>query len=203
MDRSVLLAALEGYAPATPEESESLARIRRLLESPADPFARANPVGHVTASAIVARPDGSEFLLIHHRKLGRWLQPGGHTEESDASAFDAALREAREETGIGVFDRPMGAEILDVDVHAIPAHKRDPAHSHFDVRYLLTSSASGHAALAEDPDRPMRWVSIEQGRAMGLDASLERALEKARVLLSRPPLPAGLSTPSPGGRGLG
>ena len=186
MNRADLLAALEAYAPSAPEEAESLARIRGLLESPADPFARANPVGHVTASAIVARPDGSEFLLIHHRKLGRWLQPGGHTEESDASAFDAALREAREETGISAFDRPIGAEILDVDVHAIPAHKRDPAHAHFDVRFLLTSGETGHAALAEDPKRPMRWVSIEEGRAMSLDASLDRALEKARVLLSRP-----------------
>lgn len=203
MNRAVLLAALAEYAPPTPEEAESLARIRRLLESPADPFARANPEGHVTASAIVARPDGSEFLLIHHRKLGRWLQPGGHTEDADASAFDAALREAREETGIASFDRPIGEEILDVDVHAIPAHKRDPAHSHFDVRYLLTSAETAHAALAEDPGRPMRWVSLEQGRAMGLDASLDRALEKARVLLFRPPLPTVLSTPSPGGRGSG
>jgi 8-oxo-dGTP pyrophosphatase MutT (NUDIX family) len=185
VNRADLLAALEGYAPAAPEESESLARIRRLLESPADPFARANPEGHITASAIVARPDGSEFLLVHHRKLGRWLQPGGHTEDADASAFEAALREAREETGIAAFDRPIGTEILDVDVHAIPAQRKDPAHSHFDIRYLLTSSALGHAALAEDPDRPMRWVTLEQGRAMGLDPSLARSLQKARVVLSR------------------
>ena len=53
---------------------------------------RANPKGHVTASAVIARPDASEFLLVHHRKLARWLQPGGHTESSDASAFDAEGR---------------------------------------------------------------------------------------------------------------
>jgi 8-oxo-dGTP pyrophosphatase MutT (NUDIX family) len=181
-----LLAALEGHTAATEEEVASLVRILRFLQEPADPFARANPKGHVTASAVIARPDASEFLLVHHRKLARWLQPGGHTESSDASAFDAALREAREETGISRFDTPLGRTILDVDVHAIPAHKSDPAHSHFDIRYLLTSTeaARDHAASAEDPDRPMRWVSLEGARALKVDPSLTRALAKAHAMLS-------------------
>jgi 8-oxo-dGTP pyrophosphatase MutT (NUDIX family) len=181
-----LLAALEGHTAATEEEVASLVRILRFLQEPADPFARANPKGHVTASAVIARPDASEFLLVHHRKLARWLQPGGHTESSDASAFDAALREAREETGISRFDTPLGRTILDVDVHAIPAHRREPAHSHFDIRYLLTSTeaARDHAASAEDPDRPMRWVSLEGARALNVDPSLTRALAKAHAMLS-------------------
>jgi len=181
-----LLAALEGHTAATEEEVASLVRILRFLQEPADPFARANPKGHVTASAVIGRPDGSEFLLVHHRKLARWLQPGGHTESSDASAFDAALREAREETGISRFDTPLGRTILDVDVHAIPAHRREPAHSHFDIRYLLTSTeaARDHAASAEDPDRPMRWVSLEGARALNVDPSLTRALAKAHAMLS-------------------
>jgi len=181
-----LLAALEGHTAATEEEVASLVRILRFLQEPADPFARANPKGHVTASAVIGRPDGSEFLLVHHRKLARWLQPGGHTESSDASAFDAALREAREETGISRFDTPLGRTILDVDVHAIPAHRREPAHSHFDIRYLLTSTeaARDHAASAEDPDRPMRWVSLEGARALNVDPSLTRALAKAHATLS-------------------
>jgi len=181
-----LLAALEGHTAATEEEVASLVRILRFLQEPADPFARANPKGHVTASAVIGRPDGSEFLLVHHRKLARWLQPGGHTESSDASAFDAALREAREETGISRFDTPLGRAILDVDVHAIPAHRREPAHSHFDIRYLLTSTeaARDHAASAEDPDRPMRWVSLEGARALNVDPSLTRALAKAHAMLS-------------------
>jgi 8-oxo-dGTP pyrophosphatase MutT (NUDIX family) len=206
VNRADLLAALEGHAAATEEEAASLARILRFLQGPADPFARGNPAGHITASAVIARPDGSEFLLVHHRKLSRWLQPGGHTEASDASAFDAALREAREETGIARFDAPLGRAVFDVDVHAIPAHKKDLAHAHFDVRFLLTSTegAPEHAARAEDPDRPMRWVSLDSAHAMSLDPSLARALRKANaVLCSRLPLSAGLSSPCPGGRGLG
>ena len=193
MNREDLLKALESYAASSSEESDSLDRIRRFLAAPADPFARGNPEGHITGSAVVARPDGSAFLLVHHRKLRRWLQPGGHTEASDASAFETALREAREETGIRSFDASRSGSILDVDVHAIPAHGMDPAHFHHDIRYLLTSDETLHSDNAEDPARPMRWMTLEEARSRGADASLLRALEKARALLSKTldPVPGG------------
>jgi len=159
--------------------------MRRFVVGPADPFARSNPEGHVTGSAIVARPDGSAFLVVYHRKLGRWLQPGGHTEESDASMFDTAMREVREETGIAELAAPLGREILDVDVHPIPAHGRDPAHSHFDVRFLLTTERDVNRVAAEDPLRPMRWRSLEEALAEGVDGSLARSLRKAREVLRR------------------
>jgi 8-oxo-dGTP pyrophosphatase MutT (NUDIX family) len=183
-----LLDALAAHAAETPEERESLDRLRRFAAADHDPFARSNPAGHVTGSAIVARPDGSAFLLVHHRKLGRWLQPGGHTEESDASVFDAALREVREETGISDVATPLGRRIFDVDVHPIPAHGKDPAHSHFDVRYLFTTECDVDRAAAEDPKRPMLWRTLEDALTWGVDGSLERSLRKARaVLLSRHP----------------
>lgn len=185
MNRGELREALGSHAASSPEEAEALDRIRGFLAKPADPFARDNPEGHITGSAVVARPDGSAFLLVHHRKLRRWLQPGGHTEEADASAFATALREAREETGISDLDAPLGETILDVDVHPIPAHGRDAAHSHFDVRYLLTSSEAEHADNAEDPARPMRWMTLDEARSRGADGSLLRALEKARARLSK------------------
>ena len=98
--REPLLAAL-ARSHAVRRAGSRVARAGSAGSSPRrdDPFARDNPDGHVTGSAVVARPDGSAFLLVLHRKLGRWLQPGGHTEESDASVFGTALREAREETG--------------------------------------------------------------------------------------------------------
>jgi 8-oxo-dGTP pyrophosphatase MutT (NUDIX family) len=190
VNRDELLSALAAHAPADAREAESLAWISRFVAAPADPFARENPEGHITASAIVARPDGSEFLLLYHRKLGRWLQPGGHTEYSDDSAFDAALREAREETGIAEFATPLERTILDVDVHAIPARGKDPAHHHFDVRFLLTTMAEIDRDAAEDSERPMKWRRYEEAAAAGADASLMRALAKARKALTPAASPA-------------
>lgn len=183
MDRDELLRALARYAPADTREAESLERLRAFVGGPSDPFARANPEGHVTGSAVVARPDGSAFLLVLHRRLSRWLQPGGHTEETDATVFDAAWREAREETGIADFAAPLGKAILDVDVHAIPARGSDPAHFHFDVRYLLTTGGDAAPEASDDPTRPIRWASLEDAASLGVDASLERALRKARSAL--------------------
>jgi len=184
MNREDLLSDLSDYVPGDPREAASLAWMRRFLAAPADPFSRRNPEGHITASALVARPDGSEFLLLHHRKLGRWLQPGGHTEPEDAAAFDAALREAREETGIAALEAPFGRAIFDIDVHSIPARGGEPAHHHFDVRYLFTTEAGIDRAAAEDPERPMEWRSFETALSSGVDASLTRALEKARLVLA-------------------
>ncbi len=184
MNREDLLSDLSDYVPGDPREAASLSWIRRFLAAAADPFARENPEGHITASALVARPDGSEFLLLHHRKLGRWLQPGGHTEPEDASTFDAALREAREETGIADLEAPFGRAIFDLDVHPIPARGGEPAHHHFDVRYLFTTEGAIDLAAAEDPERPMEWRSFENALASGVDASLTRSLEKARMVLA-------------------
>jgi len=185
MDAQELDRALARHEAEGAEEAAALERIRQLLAGPEDPFSRSTAEGHITGSAVVARADGSAFLLVLHRKLSRWLQPGGHTEETDGSVFDTALREAVEETGIpgAAFHAPLGRTILDVDVHPIPARGADPAHHHFDVRYLFVSDAESDLDAAEDPTRPMRWASFEEALSLGVDASLERALRKARAAL--------------------
>ena len=195
MDRAALSAALAAYVPEGDAESASLKWMRAFVAGPADPFDRATPEGHFTGSAVVARPDASEFLLVLHRKLSRWLQPGGHTEDADASVCDTALREAREETGIARLEAPFGRAILDVDVHAIPARGKDPAHSHFDVRYLFVTRDDARPEASEDPTRPLRWASLEDALSLGVDASLARALRKARRLIA--------PSPPAGGRGQG
>ena len=176
LDRALAAHRADGAA-----EEDSLARIRALLREAPDPFTRAVR-DHVTASAVVARPDGGAFLLVHHRRLDRWLQPGGHVEPEDASVFDAALREAREETGVEDLAAPLGGRVLDVDVHPIPARPDRPAHVHFDLRHLLTTTATRFAVAAEEVRRAA-WFTFDEALAAGADASLARALRKARALL--------------------
>jgi 8-oxo-dGTP pyrophosphatase MutT (NUDIX family) len=175
--REALLAALEAYRAEAPEDEAAIARFLAFLDRD-DPFLRSDPDGHVTASAIVARPAADEVVLVFHRKLDRWLQPGGHIEDGDVSVFSAALREAREETGISDFAAPIDDTILDVDVHAIPASGDDPAHFHYDVRFLLTVGDGGKPAPGA------AWFPFDAVGPADTDGSLVRAVRKAVARLA-------------------
>lgn len=143
-----LRAQLDAYLERRPGDADEMAPLLA-LEGP-DGFDRATMTGHVTASAIVVNGNG-EVLLIHHRTIGRWFQPGGHLEPDDESLPAAAMREAVEETGV------EGLELLDpvpihIDVHPIPANpsKGEGAHRHFDVRYLFRSASDRLDPRAEE-----------------------------------------------------
>jgi 8-oxo-dGTP pyrophosphatase MutT (NUDIX family) len=177
VQRETLLEALVAYRAEDARDEEVVSRFRAFLDR-ADPFRRADPEGHVTASAVVARPSGDSFLLVFHQKLDRWLQPGGHVEPDDPSVFDAALREAKEETGIGGLAEPLGDRILDLDVHAIPAFRDEPAHWHYDVRYLLTATDGSAPAVGA------RWFPYDDVLPVDVDGSLVRAVRKANRRLA-------------------
>jgi 8-oxo-dGTP pyrophosphatase MutT (NUDIX family) len=170
--RTDLLDALADYRPESAREAAILARFLAFLDR-SDPFFREDPAGHVTASAIVARPRGDLFLLVSHRKLGGWLQPGGHVEPDDSSVFEAALREVREETGLERLESPLGDSILDLDVHPIPAFGEDPPHLHYDVRFLLTSDEDNVRAPGA------AWFVLNAVSRVDRDGSLDRAVRKA------------------------
>lgn len=114
--------------------------------------------GHITGSAWVLSRDSSETLLLLHRKLGKWLQPGGHSDgESDTCAV--AMREAREETGISV--ELASPKIFDLDVHRIPARGSDPQHLHFDVRFALWADRV-QSPCASEESQAVAWIPLAE-----------------------------------------
>ena len=129
------LARLTGWAKSwrgtrleTPTRRPNLARIADFVSRTPDPFHRDNAEGHLTASAFILSSRGDQVVLMHHRKLDRWLQPGGHGARGERDASVVALREAREETGIEVLRLHNEApRPVDVDVHEIPAREGEPA----------------------------------------------------------------------------
>jgi 8-oxo-dGTP pyrophosphatase MutT (NUDIX family) len=144
------------------------------------PFSRATfAPGHFTASAFVVSPRADELLLIFHRKLGIWVQPGGHIEPSDESLLAAARREVAEEVGLTL---PASAEasVFDIDIHAIPARKDEPAHEHFDVRYYFRSPT--REFVASDEVAGARWVPLADVAELTRDESVLRAARKLRDL---------------------
>jgi 8-oxo-dGTP pyrophosphatase MutT (NUDIX family) len=141
--------------------------------------------GHFTASAFILSPSREELLLILHAKLGLWLQPGGHVEDSDEDLLAAARREAAEEVGLDDLQL-LSPGIFDIDIHDIPAG-REPAHQHFDVRFLF-SSASRRLVPASDA-RDARWVLFDEVAQHHSDDSVMRALRSIRSRLTGATIP--------------
>ncbi|MEP7051069.1 MAG: NUDIX hydrolase [Pseudomonadota bacterium] len=138
--------------------------------------------GHFTASAFVLSPDKRDVILIHHKKLGIWVQPGGHVEATDLDLLSAARREAAEEVGLGDLDLVSTASSLfDVDIHLIPARKTEPAHEHFDVRFAFVARTRDFARTEEVAD--VRWVPLPEVAQITSDISVLRAVRKLQALL--------------------
>jgi 8-oxo-dGTP pyrophosphatase MutT (NUDIX family) len=173
-----LVARLRAHPGEDEKEARDVARILDFVARHPDPFDRRLAEGHLTGSAFVVTEDGSRVLLLHHRKLDRWLQPGGHADPGESSGEEVALREAREETGLqGVRLHPTAPRPLDVDVHAIPARPGEPAHAHLDLRYLALAP---EAALvrAEEEAADLKWFDWNDLDGLGLDPGLRRGLAK-------------------------
>ena len=171
-----LLPLLAAPRPADDEEASHLARLAALLETSLRPFDRGRfAPGHATASGFVLHPDGRRLLLVRHRRLGIWVQPGGHVDPADGGPEAAARREVAEETGIAGLVR-LGS-LLDVDVHDFPARPGgEPAHRHFDVRFAY--AAAGAALDPNDEVDEVRWVARDELRDLGVDRSILRPAAK-------------------------
>ncbi len=147
------------------------------------PWSRATLAGHITGSAWVLDRTRAHAALIHHRKLNRWLQPGGHVEHSDVSWRAAAQREVTEETGLAHFvAQPGHDDLFDVDVHPIPARKDEPAHFHYDLRFLFVADVDaahdGELMLNTDEVHDCRWFRlIDLANDPALEPSLRRMVE--------------------------
>ncbi|NBD07674.1 NUDIX hydrolase [Corallococcus silvisoli] len=181
-----LVELLARHVPQDDKEREDLARMRHFATSLGEPFSRAQPGAHFTGSAVVVDASGQRVAMLHHAKLKRWLQPGGHAEGVDGGDMEAtALREAREETGCRVHPHPTAPRPLDVDVHTIPARKDEPEHHHLDVRYLVV--AEDPDALAHDPAESfgIQWLGWDEALARADEAPLRRMLLKARGVLQK------------------
>jgi 8-oxo-dGTP pyrophosphatase MutT (NUDIX family) len=129
----------------------------------------------LSAFAWVVSADGRRTLLTHHRKLGLWLQPGGHAD-GDRDLARVALREAEEETGLsGLMVEPA---VFDLDRHRIPEHKGVPAHWHYDVRYVVRADAHEEFVVS-DESHALAWRDIaELAVDESADASLRRMARK-------------------------
>lgn len=166
------LPMIGGFTPSCARSRDAALKTQDLLQCDgAAAFSRQNLPGHITGSAFVVSPDAQQTLLIHHRKLDLWLQPGGHCD-GDQDVLGVACRELAEETGLTDFQL-ASKRIFDVDVHPIPQNTREPAHFHHDIRYLIIADPAT-PLIQNHETLDMRWVPMN---------ALERYTNKPSVLV--------------------
>jgi 8-oxo-dGTP pyrophosphatase MutT (NUDIX family) len=184
VSRENLLVELNVYRAADERERAMAGRLAEFVRAHADCFERGLSIGHVTASAWVVDENGTVALLTHHRKLGRWLQLGGHADGDD-DLRRVALREAREESGLSAI-RFAHPGIYDLDVHAIPAHGAEPAHEHFDVRFAFFADPAEPLTVSAE-SHELAWFPIAALAGEGVDESVRRLAHKTPTLRLEPP----------------
>ena len=172
------------FAREEPGDAALLARFAELLDGTAEPFSREQlRPGHLTCSACVLDAAARQVLLVHHAKLGRWLQPGGHVEPGDASALAVAEREVREETGqvdLLPLSSPSGSALVDVDIHEIPARAGEAAHLHYDLRFALAARGAAEPTGSAE-STTLRWVEIVQLGELTDEESVTRLVARAQA----------------------
>lgn len=177
--------ALTHFASVTAYENAAhhAIGIANFIASEPRPWSRATLAGHITASAWVIDRTRMHAALIHHRKLNRWLQPGGHVEDADATWRAAAQREVTEETGLADFiAQQADGALFDVDVHPIPTQKDESAHFHYDLRFLFVAAvdATADRALIVNADEALdcRWFALaELASDPAMETSMRRMIE--------------------------
>ncbi|OFW64764.1 MAG: hypothetical protein A2135_06275 [Actinobacteria bacterium RBG_16_67_15] len=181
IDRTTLIQLLTSYAPTDADEQSYRLQMLDVAAAAVDPFARDEySPGHFTASGFIIHPDGERVLLVHHGKIGIWVQPGGHVDAEDDGLIQAARREVAEETGITDLT-PITDGLFDIDVHEFPEGSGQPRHLHFDLRFGFVAGDGAITTTAEVRD--CRWVAWEDLPGLGVGRSVVRPVGR---LLGRP-----------------
>jgi 8-oxo-dGTP pyrophosphatase MutT (NUDIX family) len=173
--RIQLLEQLTGYQTAFAEEQIMAKEFLKLLQSQRCYF-RDHLPGHITGSAWIVDEDSAHILLLHHAKLNKWLQPGGHAD-GDENILAVALREAEEETGLKEF-KLLAQGIFDVDIHTIPARHDFPEHLHFDIRFAFQASKNSIINISVE-SHDVKWIPLKDvPERSQYNASILRMIEK-------------------------
>ena len=179
MTKAKLAQFISDYNSQYKEESQFKIRFLELLQDE-DCFLRSRLSGHLTASCWVTDNSMQKILLLHHAKLNKWLQPGGHAD-GNQDLFEVAKKELQEETRLSKY-LDVKPFIFDLDIHIIPAKKNIPEHFHFDVRFhFIADKLSDIQKNHESFD--LKWINLEEVHEYcANEKSIMRMVEKTRQL---------------------
>ena len=181
-DSAAIAALLSEFSDSSDGESlKSRELVLMLLECTPAPFSRHQfTPGHITATGLVVAPDEERVLLVHHRRLNRWLLPGGHIEAEDGTPGDAARREVIEETDAELADGKE-APLAGIDVHGIPAKGAEPYHLHHDLIFLFRATSLHLQVSAES--HQVAWCNPRDFERYAVPTNVWRAYRRIPSLI--------------------
>lgn len=180
MTQSTVISLLRQHQTEYEEELAFLAQTLSFVAQQEAFWQRSTLEGHLTGSAWVCSADGRAVLLLHHAKLDRWLQPGGHVDAEDSSLVETARREAMEECGMQSLEL-LSPAIFDLDVHEIPARGTEPAHFHYDLRFLFRVPEGTQVERNLLETKAIAWVNLEELCTSSTPMSLRRMALKSLI----------------------
>lgn len=179
MKKTEIILLLQDYNTNNEFEVKCRDRIIDFIKNNDVYLGKGNSDGHLTGSAWIVNADKSKILLTHHKKLDKWLQLGGHTEENE-NLLQTALREAMEESGLSNV-KVISDYIFDMDVHLIPSRKNEKEHFHYDIRFLFEADESENIEISHE-SKDLKWVSIEEISSYSKEESIHRMIRKTLKL---------------------
>lgn len=181
MHRVDLIQRLQSYRTRYIEEAAMVERTLRFIKAHENCFDRSLMHGHISGSAWVVNSARTHVLMLHHRKLDWWLQPGGHAD-GNPDLRQVALKETSEETGIDLTQiRLLDQNVFDVDIHTIYPSAHDHRHVHYDIRFLV--EIDDRLPLpGNNESHQVAWIPLWQVSHFNNLASLHRMIRKTQTL---------------------
>ena len=167
---------LNDYLVLYPTEKKTTKIMIEFLKNDQDCFKRNNWNGHFTGSSWVLDETRSYVLMVHHRQLNLWLQPGGHAD-GRADLLSVAIDETREETGLTRL-KIISEEIFDLDIHEIPRYNDVQTHFHYDIRFLLEAKRIPSRIKVSNESYDVMWININTILHKNNESSINRMLNK-------------------------
>lgn len=181
MHRQQLLNLLKQHKTRFMDEAAFVSRAIDFIDDHEDCFYRELWPIHVTGSTWVVNAHRDRVLLMHHRKLNQWFQPGGHAD-GDADILRVALKETAEEVGVGCEHiKLVDVNVFDVDIHRIDENGHEPQHDHIDIRFLVEIDDDMFIP-GNDESHQVVWVELYEVKRYNSNRSTYRMMEKTRQL---------------------
>jgi 8-oxo-dGTP pyrophosphatase MutT (NUDIX family) len=186
MNKKSILDLLQSYQTSFSEEIEFQKQMIEFLEQNDDFALRSNLTGQLTGSAWVVNKEHTKALLIHHKKLNKWLQIGGHIEATDQTIEETIFREVKEESGLKTL-KLLSSSIYDLDIHAIPQKKEVAEHLHFDIRLIIEADENEPLIPQNEEVLDIKWYDLHQVQNLtesttSIDQSMKRMVDKMKNL---------------------